>query len=189
MYDAKVYNVMIASPGDVVDEPGIARAVVHEWNVINAESQARVLMPTGWDTHSSPEMGDRAQGIINKQVLKNADLLIAVFWTRIGSPTGKAESGTVEEIEPRLFTSLSRAANPVLFRVQRSAVAPPPRFRGLSPFPPRPLREGRLTASGSPPGGATLAWAGPGPRGSRAPGRAGRVARRSGATAERVRLR
>ncbi len=119
MYEAKVYHVMIASPGDVVDEPGIAREIVHEWNVINAEHQARVLMPTSWDTHSSPEMGDRAQGVINKQVLKNADLLIALFWTRIGSPTGKAESGTVEEIEEHLA-----AGKPAMIYFSSAPVAP-----------------------------------------------------------------
>jgi hypothetical protein len=39
---------------------------------------------------------------INKQVLSNCDLLIAIFWTRLGSPTGAALSGTVEEIEEHL---------------------------------------------------------------------------------------
>ena len=59
-------------------------------------------MPVGWETHSTPEMGDRAQAIINKQVLADCDLLVAIFWTRIGSPTGVAPSGTVEEIEEHL---------------------------------------------------------------------------------------
>jgi hypothetical protein len=43
-------------------------------------------------------MGDRAQAIINKQILGDADILIAIFWARIGTPTGVAASGTVEEI-------------------------------------------------------------------------------------------
>jgi hypothetical protein len=38
----------------------------------------------------------------NGQLLKDADLLVAVFWTRIGSPTGAARSGTVEEIEEHI---------------------------------------------------------------------------------------
>ena len=59
-------------------------------------------MPVGWESHSSPEMGNRPQAIINKQVLKDADFLIAVFWTRLGSPTGVAPSGTVEEIEEHI---------------------------------------------------------------------------------------
>jgi hypothetical protein len=43
-------------------------------------------------------MGDRPQAIINEQVLADCDLLIAAFWTRLGSPTGTSPSGTVEEI-------------------------------------------------------------------------------------------
>jgi hypothetical protein len=55
-------------------------------------------MPVMWETHATPEMGERAQALINRQVLDKCDLLVAVFWTRIGSPTGSAPSGTVEEI-------------------------------------------------------------------------------------------
>jgi len=47
-------------------------------------------------------MGDRPQAIINNQLLEQTDLLVAVFWTRLGSPTGKAASGTVEEIEKHI---------------------------------------------------------------------------------------
>ena len=47
-------------------------------------------------------MGDRAQAIINRTVLADCDLLVAIFWTRLGSPTGTAASGTVEEIEEHL---------------------------------------------------------------------------------------
>jgi hypothetical protein len=86
-YLARVLNVMIASPSDVIHERMAIRDIVSEWNTIHAHDRKTVLMPTGWETHSVPEMGDRPQAIINKQLLKDADLLIAVFWTRIGSPT------------------------------------------------------------------------------------------------------
>jgi hypothetical protein len=101
-YTATVINVMIASPGDVSTERLIARDVVHEWNTIHSEDKKIVLMPVGWDTHATPDMGDRPQGIINGQLVKKADLLVAVFSARLGSPTGKAESGTVEEIQEHL---------------------------------------------------------------------------------------
>jgi hypothetical protein len=39
---------------------------------------------------------------LNNQILRDADLLVAVFWTRIGTPTGEAVSGSVEEIERHL---------------------------------------------------------------------------------------
>lgn len=93
---------MIASPSDVADERQIIREVVGAWNDVHAENRRLVLMPVGWETHSTPTMGERPQAIINKQVLANCDLLIAVFWTRLGSPTGQAASGTVEELEEHL---------------------------------------------------------------------------------------
>ncbi len=101
-FNAAVINVMIASPSDVPTERQIIRDVVNGWNAIHAQDRQVVLLPCGWETHASPAMGDRAQGIINKQLLEQCDLLVAVFWTRLGSPTGKAPSGTVEEINEHL---------------------------------------------------------------------------------------
>lgn len=101
-YEAKVFNVMIASPGDVASERTIIRDVIYEWNAVHSESRNIVLLPAGWETHSSPEMGDTAQEIINNQVLERCDLLVGVFWTRIGTPTTEYASGTVEEIEEHI---------------------------------------------------------------------------------------
>ncbi|MBD8091703.1 DUF4062 domain-containing protein [Pseudomonas fluorescens] len=98
-YDAKVFNVMVASPGDVLAERAVFREVIHEWNAINSEVRKVVLMPVGWETHSSPEMGAGPQEIINQQVLHRCDLLVGIFWTRAGTPTTEFASGTVEEIE------------------------------------------------------------------------------------------
>lgn len=103
-YDAKVYNVMIASPGDVASERAIIRDVIYEWNAVHSQSRNVVLLPIGWETHSSPEMGASAQAIINKQVLDKCDLLVGVFWTRVGTATDDYASGTVEEIELHIDT-------------------------------------------------------------------------------------
>ena len=98
-YDAKTFNVMIASPSDVPSERNIIREVVYEWNAVYSQSRKMVLLPVGWETHSSPEMGGRAQAILNDQVLSKCDLLVGIFWTRVGTETGEYLSGTVEEIE------------------------------------------------------------------------------------------
>jgi hypothetical protein len=55
-----------------------------------------------WDTDATPELGDTPQGVINRQLVGRSDLLIAIFWTRLGSPTESAISGTVEEIEEHI---------------------------------------------------------------------------------------
>lgn len=52
-----------------------------------------------WRQHSAAEHGVRPQESLNKQLVDESDLLIALFWHRLGTDTGEAESGTVEEIE------------------------------------------------------------------------------------------
>jgi hypothetical protein len=64
-------------------------------------------------------MGGRPQEIINKQVLKNADLLVGIFWTRIGTPTGNAVSGSVEEIEEHI-----RSGKPSMLYFSNKPVLP-----------------------------------------------------------------
>lgn len=98
-YDAKVLEVMIASPSDVVHEREIVRDVIAEWNAIHSRKDALVMLPLGWDTHSSPELGGRPQSLINERILDHADVLVGIFWTKLGTPTGEAESGTAEEIQ------------------------------------------------------------------------------------------
>jgi hypothetical protein len=98
-YQATIYRVLIASPSDVTKERGTIPDVINSWNATNSEDFGVVLLPVMWETHSTPEMGDRAQAIINRQLVFNCDILICTLWTRIGTHTGVAESGTIEEIE------------------------------------------------------------------------------------------
>ncbi len=98
-YNARVFQILIASPGDVAQERDIVSEVIHEWNYLNAREKGIILLPLRWETHSSPEMGDRPQGIINRQVVDQCDMVVGVFWTKLGTPTGLAASGTIEEID------------------------------------------------------------------------------------------
>lgn len=90
---------MIASPGDVDEQKEIARKVILEWNIVNSKNREMVLLPIDWKHNSSPNMGGRPQNFINEQVLANADILVGIFWNRLGTPTGTHLSGTVEEID------------------------------------------------------------------------------------------
>ena len=132
-YKATVFNVMIASPGDVAQERAIIRSVIHEWNAIHSASRNIVLLPVGWETHSSPEMGESPQKIINTQVLKDCDLLIGVFWTRIGTATDEHSSGTVEEIEEHIATN-----KPAMLYFSSQPVSPdsvePGQYEGVKTF-------------------------------------------------------
>lgn len=98
-YNATALEIIIASPSDVDQERQVVREVIANWNAVHARDRQIVLMPVGWETHASPDLSDRPQQLINDRLLKHADILVGIFWTRIGSPTGKAISGSVEEIE------------------------------------------------------------------------------------------
>lgn len=98
VYRANVLSVMIASPSDVIEQRDDIRNTLSDWNFAHSYSRNLILMPVGWETHSAPELSGRAQSIINDRLLKDCDLLVGVFWTKLGTPTGEFESGTAEEI-------------------------------------------------------------------------------------------
>jgi hypothetical protein len=98
-FQANVLRVMIASPGDVADERKGVTEEILRWNNANAFARKLVLLPVKWETHSTPQQGDHPQAIINRQLLDDADIMVAIFGTRIGTPTEGYISGTVEEIK------------------------------------------------------------------------------------------
>jgi len=94
-----VYEVLIASPSDVVAERRILAEVVEDWNSANSRSRGISLQALRWELDGVPASGARPQEILNKQLVESADFLLAVFWARLGTPTVEAPSGTAEEIE------------------------------------------------------------------------------------------
>lgn len=148
-YEATIIKVMIASPGDVAEERAIAQSVIHEWNAVNSADRRTVLLPVAWETHAAPAMGERAQEIINRQLLRDADLLIAVFWTRIGTPTGDHPSGTVEEVREHI-----RSGKPAMLYFSAAPVRPdsvdPAQFDALTHFKSECRTQGLLEEYESP---------------------------------------
>ena len=68
------------------------------WNAAHGAEKQIMLEPVKWETHATPGLQGRPQGMINEELIPKSDCLIAVFRTRAGSPTGKEISGTIEEI-------------------------------------------------------------------------------------------
>lgn len=97
MYDAKVLEVLIASPSDTSDQRTTIRQAVVRWNSTESRHFGVVLLPVMWETHTYPDLSQPPQRSINKQIVDDADILIATFWTTLGTPTADDESGTVEE--------------------------------------------------------------------------------------------
>lgn len=99
MFRANALKIMIASPGDVPEERRVVTEEIHRWNDANASARQLILLPVKWETHSTPRMGAPPQEIINRDLLDDADIVIGIFGTRIGTPTADYVSGTVEEIK------------------------------------------------------------------------------------------
>jgi len=116
---AVIYKVLIASPGDVSEERDAVREAIDAWNSAHSDSYGVYLRPVRWELDATPEMGGRPQEIVNRQIVEGSDILIGVFWTRLGTPTGEAESGTAEEVER--FRS---AGKPVLLYFSHREIDP-----------------------------------------------------------------
>jgi len=94
----QTFRVFIASPADMPEEREITARTINEWNDIHAIDELVVFLPVRWETHCTPQANVRPQDAINRELLANCDILLGMFWTRIGTATGVAESGTVEEV-------------------------------------------------------------------------------------------
>ncbi len=101
MYDARVHEVLFSAPSDVTDEIEAARRVADEWNRTHGRSKSSLVIIKHWSTDSYPASG-KPQEVLNNQLLRNADIVVAVFWARAGTPTCESDSGTLEEIERQI---------------------------------------------------------------------------------------
>lgn len=95
--DASVILAMIAGPSDT---DGALDAVCQGFEAYNRDGidDGRVVLPVHWTTHGLMGTDGPIQEMINDQILKKSDMIVAVFNKRLGSPTERYLSGTLEEI-------------------------------------------------------------------------------------------
>lgn len=107
-------NIAIASPSDVKAERDAVLRIFTRWNDTNEHA---FLHPLMWESASVPTLGDHPQHILNKALIDRSDLLVAILWSRLGTPTPTAPSGTVEEI--REFIRFKGATRVMLYFCRR----------------------------------------------------------------------
>ena len=90
----QILEVLIASPSDTTEYRGKVERAIHDWNSEHAIDMGTALLPRRWERDTHPALGAPAQQIVDR-----SSILIGVFWTRLGTPTDAADSGTAEEIE------------------------------------------------------------------------------------------
>lgn len=92
-------KVLLSCPGDAYKECGKAvRETIEQFNQNQACRHGIKLTLLHWSTDSYAQSGGAPQSILNSQIVDKADMAIAIFWTRFGTPTESYGSGTEEEI-------------------------------------------------------------------------------------------
>lgn len=92
------YRCLLISPSDVDEEREALQTVVNNWNAhVGKMLRVRVEL-VRWETHSSPDLAGIPQEVLNSQIVDDCDLGIAIFWSRVGTPTRQHQSGSLEEI-------------------------------------------------------------------------------------------
>lgn len=97
--DISAYRILISCPSDITEEVKIIKEELENINTSLLKKLNIRLETLYWEDDILPEYGNRTQDVINKQIVENADAIIAIFGEKIGSNTGKCKSGTIEEIE------------------------------------------------------------------------------------------
>lgn len=125
MKEKRIVSVFVASPSDVKPERELLEEVVKELNDLWGDTLGVYLELVKWETHTYPDLGSDPQSVINEQIGDEYDVFIGILWSRFGTPTSKAESGTVEEFE-RAY--LKHKADPdsvkVMFYFKDQAIPP-----------------------------------------------------------------
>ncbi|WP_227769592.1 DUF4062 domain-containing protein [Hymenobacter sp. 15J16-1T3B] len=90
-------SIFLASPSDLQQERKAVAETVIELNGVLRTTMNVCLDLLTWETHSFPSVGEDAQDVINKQIGEDYDIFLGLMWSRFGSVTGRAGSGTEEE--------------------------------------------------------------------------------------------
>lgn len=100
MRTLRVIRVVAVSPGDVDAERKRLANVVDELNRRVASHHGCQLVLWRWETDAHPGLHlEGPQGLIdNVMRIHDADVVVGIFWNRIGTPTKGAQSGTAHEL-------------------------------------------------------------------------------------------
>lgn len=120
-----VITIFISSPSDVSAEREVLEAIISELNRTWSSSLGVRLEPIMWETHSRPSFGTDPQDVLNRQLPDDYDVFLGILWGRIGTPTPRAESGTVEEFY-RAYERYKKDNNAVDLMVYFKDVGIPP---------------------------------------------------------------
>jgi len=94
------FEIFLASPSDLKEERNAVEDVVNEINSNDGERHNYIVEVRSWEKHSVPGVAKNSvQELVNKDLGNSYDIFIGMFWTKYGTPTSNADSGTREEFD------------------------------------------------------------------------------------------
>lgn len=98
-YPATIITVFISSPGDVQSERQFVLNEMQSWNQRNSREKGCFLNARTWEDVVAPDRDTYSQNVINRQIGDSYDVFLGIMWSRFGTPTQSAQSGTEEEYD------------------------------------------------------------------------------------------
>ena len=111
----EIYQVFLATPSDLADEREIVETTIDSINSLWRKRQEKSLELLDWEKSTYPSVGEDAQDVINQQIGDDYDIFIGIMWTRFGTPTNRADSGTQEEFKIALSKYKSSGKPHIMF--------------------------------------------------------------------------
>lgn len=74
-FEATVYRVLIASPGDVTPERDVIERAIIEWNDKHSRGRSIVFLPVRWE-RAAPRGGAPGQDVVNEDLVDTSDVLV-----------------------------------------------------------------------------------------------------------------
>ncbi|OLT59536.1 ATP-binding protein [Moorena bouillonii] len=124
MPQVELLKIFLASPSDVSRERKYLEEVVEEINRTTALSKGVRLEVVRSEKNAYPSFGQAGQAALNSQIgnMEGYELFVGIMWNRLGTPTPRAESGTVEEYE-RAVAAFEQDGKPDIWFYFREAAA------------------------------------------------------------------
>lgn len=118
-------RVFVSSPGDLTDERRIVEEVIDELNLSLSQLPKVRLELVKWESHTFPSLGKHPQTFINEQIGDDYDIFLGLMWSRFGTATERAGSGTEEEFN-RAYDRYTKTPNQLrlLFYFKTAPIPP-----------------------------------------------------------------
>lgn len=123
MPQVELLKIFLASPSDVAKERKYVVEVINEINRTIAPNKGVMIEVVRSEENVFPGYNPQGgQAVLNAQIanMEEYALFVGIMWNRIGTPTPRADSGTVEEFE-RAVEALERNGQPHIWFYFREA--------------------------------------------------------------------